>query len=115
MPPERGERRHLQISLDPSGAPIGVALVVNDAEPVPLTRPHVILGRRPPPEHVAVQDAKIGRHQCELVFDERGLGVRDLGSACGTFVNGRRIRELVALCEGDVILIGDSTLRIVHR
>ena len=47
----------------------------------------------------------VSRVHCRFTLDETGLGVEDLGSTNGTWVNGRRI-ERAPLVEGDTIKIG---------
>jgi pSer/pThr/pTyr-binding forkhead associated (FHA) protein len=52
-----------------------------------------------------------GRH-CELVLENGLVLVRDLGSRNGTLVNGVPIRTVHRLEDGDVILVGDTELRV---
>ncbi|MCX6567229.1 MAG: FHA domain-containing protein [Candidatus Aminicenantes bacterium] len=53
-------------------------------------------------------DMVSGRH-AELVVSQSGYLIRDLGSANGTFVNGRQIGEQY-LADGDQIKVGSTTL-----
>jgi pSer/pThr/pTyr-binding forkhead associated (FHA) protein len=48
---------------------------------------------------------------CRFTLDEAGLGVEDLGSTNGTWVNGRRIRR-APLLEGDKITIGRAEFAV---
>ena len=45
----------------------------------------------------------------------QNLFVEDLGSTNGTAVNGQRIAEPVALKSGDVVNIGDVTMRVRYE
>ena len=51
-----------------------------------------------------------GRHARFLRGDERDI-VEDLGSTNGTFVNGEQLHGTRPLASGDVIAIGQTTLR----
>jgi pSer/pThr/pTyr-binding forkhead associated (FHA) protein len=52
-----------------------------------------------------VDVALVSRVHCRFTLDNTGLGVEDLGSTNGTWVNGRRI-ERAPLLEGDKIKVG---------
>jgi pSer/pThr/pTyr-binding forkhead associated (FHA) protein len=52
-----------------------------------------------------VDAALVSRVHCRFTLDASGLGVEDLGSTNGTWVNGRRIRR-APLLEGDTVRIG---------
>ena len=52
-----------------------------------------------------VDAALVSRVHCRFTLDDRGLGVEDLGSTNGTWVNGRKI-ERAPLMQGDTIKIG---------
>jgi pSer/pThr/pTyr-binding forkhead associated (FHA) protein len=55
----------------------------------------------------------VSRHHCVIRQDEYTLRVRDMGSRNGTFVNGRQIQGEVVLADGDVVGLGDRTLKVV--
>jgi pSer/pThr/pTyr-binding forkhead associated (FHA) protein len=59
---------------------------------------------------IVLADAKVSRVHTRLECGEPGVSVEDLGSANGTRVNGAPI-ERATLAPGDVIAVGDSTLR----
>lgn len=44
-----------------------------------------------------IADPTVSRRHCELDLTDSGLRLRDVGSTNGTFVDGRRVREAVAL------------------
>jgi DNA-binding winged helix-turn-helix (wHTH) protein len=48
----------------------------------------------------------VSRHHARIDIDGARIWIEDLGSKNGTFVNGERIRERVALKEGDQIVFG---------
>ena len=51
----------------------------------------------------------------DIVIGASYLFVEDLGSTNGTAVNGQRIAEPVALKSGDVVNIGDVTMRVRYE
>jgi adenylate cyclase len=66
------------------------------------------LGRHPS-NAVRVMDREVSKEHATIERLGTGFVLRDLGSSNGTFVNGRRIREL-KLREGDEISLGNSRL-----
>ena len=63
---------------------------------------------------ICVKDSKISRNHA--VIQQHGSGIHyllDLGSANGTFVNGRRVTVPVALKAGDLINVGSATLEYI--
>jgi pSer/pThr/pTyr-binding forkhead associated (FHA) protein len=52
-----------------------------------------------------VDAALVSRVHCRFTLDDRGLGIEDLGSTNGTWVNGRRI-DRAPLQAGDTIRVG---------
>ncbi len=75
---------------------------------VPLTLGTHVIGRDPGCA-VWVNSPVASRQHAELIFDARGLSVRDLGSRNGTFVNGQKI-ENTQLADGDEIRVGPAHL-----
>lgn len=71
----------------------------------------ILIGRMDGLDLVLPEDLVSRRHAC-IEVDEEGAVLRDLGSTNGTFVNGKRIRE-VMLSEGDRILLGATILSVV--
>jgi pSer/pThr/pTyr-binding forkhead associated (FHA) protein len=53
----------------------------------------------------------VSRHHCAFLQDGYTVRLRDMGSRNGTFVNGNRINGTVTLNAGDLISIGESTLK----
>jgi pSer/pThr/pTyr-binding forkhead associated (FHA) protein len=60
---------------------------------------------------LVLRDDKISRQQCRVFANGSTLTIEDLGSGCGTFVNGERVQR-TTLHAGDRILVGDSVLRV---
>ncbi len=71
---------------------------------LPIRRDRVVIGRETDCD-VRVPAAGISRHHCELVQDDDGLLIRDLGSSNGTWVNQERIED-ERLSAGDLISFG---------
>jgi ABC transport system ATP-binding/permease protein len=62
------------------------------------------VGRAPRADFI-VDAALVSRLHCRLILGIDGLGVEDLGSTNGTWVNGRKI-ERAPLIAGDTLKIG---------
>ena len=62
------------------------------------------IGRAPRADFV-VDAALVSRIHCRLTLDDSGLGVEDLESTNGTFVNGRKIQR-APLLSGDTLKVG---------
>lgn len=54
----------------------------------------------------------VSRRHAQITVSDDGVHLRDLGSTNGTFVNGKRVRE-VRLAEGDRVLLGATILSVV--
>ncbi len=74
---------------------------------LPTNEPQLI-GRSS--EALPITDSTVSRRHAELTPDEGKWYLRDLDSANGTFVNGKRITELVVLSPGDQIRCGSTLL-----
>lgn len=75
-----------------------------------------IVGREPT-SAVFIDHSKLSRRHFEIMRKEGAFWVRDLGSANGTFLNGRAIgqEQWVSLSSGDEIAIFDLKLRFILR
>ena len=62
------------------------------------------MGRAPRADFV-VDAALVSRLHCRLTLDDSGLGVEDLESTKGTWVNGRKVAR-APLMTGDKLKIG---------
>jgi pSer/pThr/pTyr-binding forkhead associated (FHA) protein len=74
-----------------------------------LAKANVTVGRATASD-IILSDAKVSLNHARLKCDDEGCTLVDLGSKNGTRVNGVRV-ERAALVSGDVIALGDSTLR----
>ncbi len=68
------------------------------------------VGRRPD-QALTIPSPTISSRHAELILDEDRLFVRDLGSTNGTFVNGSRVQEMVAVQNGDLVQFADIVFR----
>ncbi|WP_152050968.1 FHA domain-containing protein [Tautonia marina] len=61
---------------------------------------------------LTLRSSQVSRKHCQL-FEKKGLLlVKDLGSANGTFVNGKRIEEQRVLEPGDLLMVGPIEFRV---
>jgi ABC-type multidrug transport system ATPase subunit/pSer/pThr/pTyr-binding forkhead associated (FHA) protein len=68
---------------------------------------------RDPSNDLVITDLLASRRHAEFTTGITGGEIVDLGSANGTYVNGRRITGRVPLSEGDIVGIGRHQLRLV--
>ncbi len=71
-----------------------------------------LVGRDPRAHLALTQDRDFSPHHFLLEVNPPDCYLRDLGSRNGTRVNGVRVQE-AALTHGDVISVGDTTLRVI--
>ncbi|MCP4419006.1 MAG: FHA domain-containing protein [Chloroflexi bacterium] len=57
---------------------------------------------------IVINDAEISRRHSQIMPQGSGFLVEDMGSTNGTFVNGIRLTQPVALNHGDTIELGDT-------
>ncbi|HEY8174115.1 MAG TPA: adenylate/guanylate cyclase domain-containing protein [Gemmatimonadaceae bacterium] len=69
-----------------------------------------VVGRAPTSD-IPVFDPTISRRHAELVPDDKGVHVRDLGSSNGTFLNGSRI-ENGTVTAGDTVTFGKVPFKL---
>jgi class 3 adenylate cyclase len=62
---------------------------------------------------LVVDDPRASRLHCRLTPTPDGLEVVDMGSTNGTLLNGAAIAGPVTIQAGDVVQVGDTTLRLV--
>jgi pSer/pThr/pTyr-binding forkhead associated (FHA) protein/predicted Ser/Thr protein kinase len=73
----------------------------------------LVLGRASIGEGRLSDDPELSRRHARVARDASGrLGVEDLGSANGTFVNGERVSALRLLNPGDSLRVGTTTLEL---
>lgn len=83
------------------------------------TSTHVPTGERVVFGRVAGNDVvlpheTISKRQLAVSFESDRVVVSDLNSACGTYVDGRKISAPTELREGSVIYAGDFQIRVVR-
>jgi len=75
-------------------------------------RDEITIGRK---AELALRDPKSSAEHARIVIDSNGLPVlEDLGSANGTKLNGKKIKEPMPLREGDEIRIGSTQLKVLE-
>jgi adenylate cyclase len=75
-----------------------------------VTSVSAIVGRAPTAD-LPVVDPTVSRRHAQILSDENGLTVHDLGSSNGTFVNGNKI-DIAPIVPGDVIAFGKVSFRL---
>lgn len=71
-----------------------------------------ILVGRIPGNDLVLRAGNVSRQHARFAYKDERLIVSDLGSANGTYVNGRRIRHATILRDGDEVWIGDFYVRV---
>jgi ABC-type multidrug transport system ATPase subunit/pSer/pThr/pTyr-binding forkhead associated (FHA) protein len=86
---------------------------------LPTTGRQCFVGRDPGDGGLEVREPNISRRHAEIRRRADGVvEIRDAGSSNGTFVNGSRIRDWVALSSGDLVSLGSVAVQIdvdAHR
>ncbi len=105
---EPGDEISLEEPAGEAAAPYEIVFARGEraGERVRIVGGRVTLGRRAN-NTVTLKDAKISGVHCEVVIEEGRPILRDLGSTNGTFLEGKRIDEIV-LDHGDRVVVGDS-------
>ena len=62
---------------------------------------------------IRIPSSNVSRKHCKLTLKDRLAFVVDLQSVNGTFVNGAKISKSTKLREGDILLIGPITFRVM--
>lgn len=92
------------------------ALAVLEIHPCPGRTLHLagdaVIGRAPGCE-IRLDDPLVSRRHARVLMSEIGVGLEDLDSANGVFVNARRCRGITALHPGDLVQIGGAVWRVL--
>lgn len=80
---------------------------------LPIDGPRFVIGKDPAADLCLRDDITVSRHHCEIRTEGDKLVLEDLNSRNGTYLNGKRIREPVALTLPAVVMAGRSRLAIL--
>lgn len=72
-----------------------------------LTQAEIQIGRASTND-VVIPDPEVSRQHAQLIRQEEGFAIQDLGSTNGSFVNYHRVTGLTPLNHGDVISFGEA-------
>ncbi len=100
--PARLARRGSRLVFISSESQAGVHFTVSDS---------VVLGKSPEAD-VPIDDPYASEFHIRLSRRNGRLWASDLGSANGTYLNGRRLRNPVDLARGDAIQVGRTVLEV---
>ncbi|MDT0266304.1 DUF1707 and FHA domain-containing protein [Streptomyces sp. DSM 44915] len=82
---------------------------------LPLPGPKPLAIGRAAGSGLRLNDASVSRYHAQLRGTAAGWTLRDLGSANGTWVNGRRVTDTVPVRAGDQLRFGAVSYRLVAR
>jgi pSer/pThr/pTyr-binding forkhead associated (FHA) protein len=92
---------------------LGKLLPCGGGAAIPLTKPSLVLGRKPECDIMIACNSISSRH-CLLEFEDGWWWIRDLESRNGTGVNGRRISKQ-RIAPQDILTIGRQRLVVVYQ
>ena len=98
----RNRRRIGELVMVRSDTQVGATISVTDA---------VVLGRSPEAD-VLLDDPYASMFHLRLTMDGDTMSLADLGSTNGTYVNGRRVTNPVALNAGDSVQVGKTIMEV---
>jgi len=64
---------------------------------------------------ITLADPEVSRRHARIGSLDDALAIEDLGSANGTYVNGRKLSGVAELKDGDAVKMGNSSLRVEAR
>ncbi len=104
--PSDGPRRSRRIPREivihqPTGAPQVVGL-----------SGHGLLLGRANGAHAILDDVYVSDEHAEIIPDDGGWSIRDLGSTNGTFLNGAKVTRPVPLAAGDQLRLGKTRIEV---
>jgi len=62
---------------------------------------------------LVIPDSDVSREHAAFERSEEGIVVRDLGSKNGVEVSGQRVNCMRLLCDGDIVHVGESRVRVI--
>lgn len=80
-----------------------------DRQEYHLDQSLLVLGRDPGCD-IVLEGSGVSRRHAQFVLSNGEYALEDLGSKNGTWVNGARLVDSVALSDGDSIMVGDQNL-----
>ncbi|MBW3659270.1 MAG: FHA domain-containing protein [Actinobacteria bacterium] len=78
---------------------------------VPLRDERVTLGRAGAAT-IVVEDVYVSDEHAEIIPEDGGWAVRDLGSTNGTFLNGAKVTQPTFLSSGDQLRLGKTRVEV---
>ncbi len=108
-PPQSRRDREPIIPPSPSKQKAQAWLVAQDGHSYQLNRGETTLGRSARND-LKFDDSTISREHAKIIEENGHFRLIDLGSANGTRVNNRIIRQAVLLEQDDIIQLGDNTV-----
>lgn len=100
--PTGGSRRGSRLVFVRSESQAGLHFAVADS---------VVLGKSPDAD-VPIDDPYASEFHLRITRRRGKLSASDLGSANGTYLNGRRLRNPVDLARGDALQVGRTVLEV---
>ncbi|MCB0271960.1 MAG: sigma 54-interacting transcriptional regulator [Bdellovibrionales bacterium] len=80
-----------------------------------LSQGQLIAGRTPDTD-IFLQDHQVSRQHAQFTIEMGETHIEDMGSTNGTFVNGKRLSQMVSLADGDEVQIGATNFRFsIHN
>lgn len=71
----------------------------------------ITLGRAEPATHI-IDDRYISDEHAQVIPEDGGYSVRDLGSTNGTFLNGAKVTKPTPLSVGDQLRVGKTRIEV---
>lgn len=107
----------MEINLDNLSGPHAAQYTLKRIDLEPVSETLLLFGEtyiigRSRSANIQIEDEKASRRHCRITFVDDGLTVEDLGSANGTFLNGRRLKEVKSLDNDDEIRIGNTRFKL---
>jgi pSer/pThr/pTyr-binding forkhead associated (FHA) protein len=63
--------------------------------------------------HLRPKSDAISRHHCAIIITDSQIAIRDFGSKNGTFVNDQRVENIAILNNGDKVVVGPLSFKLV--
>ncbi|MEE2843446.1 MAG: FHA domain-containing protein [Planctomycetota bacterium] len=63
--------------------------------------------------HLRPKSDAISRHHCAIIITDSQIAIRDFGSKNGTFVNDQRVENIAILNNGDKLVVGPLSFKLV--